>query len=496
MKTEVLRGLPVSKPVEKKLHLSKKAWLPALALMLLAVAGFIAYRVYAQANTPAASTASAVQTSVARAGDLTLTASGTGKTIAASSLSIGFADSGTLTEVLVNLGDKVKTGQVLARMQTTNTEATIAAGITSAQLAVLNAQQKLDDLNASAPAATAAALKAVEDAQKTLDDLQTSQSSQATAAQAVADAQKALDTAQSAYDVSHMTASQASIDAYYAAMLNAQDAYARILQAYNDDHIYNLAKDDITRANYEAKLSAARQTLATASANYNAAKGTASKTDQAVAEANLVTAKAALADAQRAYERAKNGPTDGEIAVAKAALTTAQANYARLKDGPDPLEVAIDQATLDDAKAQLELAKQKKVIEELAAPSDGTILAINSGIGENVGTSGFITLANLTQTELQVYVDETDMSKVKLGQEADVVFDALPDQTFIGKVTQINPNLVSYANVNAVEVTVQLDASAASQTEGLPVGTSASIDLISGRAHQRRPGAGGSPAQD
>ena len=48
-------------------------------------------------------------------------------------------------------------------------------------------------------------------------------------------------------------------------------------------------------------------------------------------------------------------------------------------------------------------------------------------------------LADLSSIELKIYVDETDIGRVKPGQEADVTVDTFDDKVFKGKVSFISP---------------------------------------------------------
>jgi RND family efflux transporter MFP subunit len=146
------------------------------------------------------------------------------------------------------------------------------------------------------------------------------------------------------------------------------------------------------------------------------------------------------------------------------------------------LDLAIAQAQLDKAQAELEVVEQESISSTITAPFDGTILYINAEVGDNVGTNGFITLADLSQPYLEVLVDETDLNNIGIGYEVQVTFDALPDQTFTGKVISIDPSLVNVANVTAVSSVVQLDTSSFSKPQNLPVGLSATVEIISSQA--------------
>ncbi len=449
------------------------------ALIVVAIIGFVGYRLLNRSSSNQANQPT-LQTAVARRGNLVVSASATGKVIAPQEVSLGFDESGTLSELLVKVGDKVKAGDVLARMDTGKTEQDVALAIAEAQLNVVTAQQNLDDLYANADSDTANALKAVEDAQTALDDLQNSATTPAEALQALTQAQQDLATAQQAYNNKRSTASQAVIDEAYAQLVLAKKNYEDQKEKFND---YAKKPDsDPEKAAAQLKFSAAEQAYKSALSYYNAATGTGSQLDQEVTAADLAAAQAKVDDAQREYDRVKNGPTQGELALAKANLAVAQAKYAALKDGPDPAQVNLDKAQLADAQAKLEVAKQDSAVQELTAPSDGTILSVDANIGDSVGTGSVISMADLSQPVLEIYLDETDLDKIGVGYEVDVTFDALPDSTFTGHVTEVSPSLQSVSNVAAVVAKAQLDPSSFSKPQSLPVGANASVSVIGGRA--------------
>jgi multidrug efflux pump subunit AcrA (membrane-fusion protein) len=91
-------------------------------------------------------------------------------------------------------------------------------------------------------------------------------------------------------------------------------------------------------------------------------------------------------------------------------------------------------------------------------------------------------LADLSQPLLEIYLDETDLNMVAVGYEAEVVFDALPDDTYIGHVTQVNPSLETVSNVATVVALVQLDGDSYAKPLSLPVGSNATVEVIGGRA--------------
>jgi RND family efflux transporter MFP subunit len=450
-----------------------------LAFALIAAgSGYLAYQKWGVAAAQSAE--ETVQTSVARTGSLVVSASAAGKIIPATEISSGFDENGVLTEVLISVGDKVQTGDVLARLETDQTEEEIALALAEARLNVLTAQQALDDLYANAQVEAAQALKDVEDAQQTLDDLYNSELRVAQAAQTVAEAQDALNSAERNYNGTRMTADDNTIAEAYAELVLAT-ANLKEMQEKFDDY-YRKPDDDLEKAAVQLKLSAAQGAYDSAVSYYNAVTSTGSEIDLAQTAADLATAQAQLVEAQKDLEDAQAGPTPGEIALAEANLAAAQARYTTLQNGADPTEVARAEAELASAKAKLAVAEEDRAVLELTAPMDGVVVSIGASEGETIGAGGLITLADLSHPLLEVYLDETDLDKAAVGYEAEVVFDALPDDVYTGHVIQVSPSLETVSNVNAVVMQVQLDGDSYAKPQGLPIGSSATVDVIGGRA--------------
>jgi HlyD family secretion protein len=114
------------------------------------------------------------------------------------------------------------------------------------------------------------------------------------------------------------------------------------------------------------------------------------------------------------------------------------------------------------------------------APVSGTITSIDLNVGTDVGTSAVVTLSNMNQPyTLDVYLDETDWDKAKMGYTATVTFDLLPDENYSGKITQVYPMLDDSSGTSMVHILVQLDDQI--QVD-LPVGSTASVDVTGGEA--------------
>jgi len=189
----------------------------------------------------------------------------------------------------------------------------------------------------------------------------------------------------------------------------------------------------------------------------------------------------ALASAQTNYDAAvKSLNYEHALQVAQANLDKARAEYEKYQQGPAADDLTLAQAELANAQAKLALAKENQSILELTSPMNGVVMAINAQVGEAVSASAIITLADLQQPMLEVYLDETDLDKVAIGNPVEAIFDALPEQTFSGKVAAVDPSLSSISGVQAIRILVQLDPLGIERT--LPVGLNASVDVIAGRA--------------
>ncbi len=131
------------------------------------------------------------------------------------------------------------------------------------------------------------------------------------------------------------------------------------------------------------------------------------------------------------------------------------------------LDFANSQASLVKSQTNKELRTLQKEDVTIRAPAAGTILTRNVEEGtviqsasSNVsgGTALFV-MANLTEVQIRVLVDETDMGQIRAGLEASVEVEAYPGVTFPGVVEKMEPQAVNQQNVTMFPVIVRLDNS-------------------------------------
>jgi multidrug efflux pump subunit AcrA (membrane-fusion protein) len=238
---------------------------------------------------------------------------------------------------------------------------------------------------------------------------------------------------------------------------------------------------NLTKANLQLKLNTTQAVYDSALSYYNALTSTGSDLDRAASEADLLATQAQLAEAQSELESIQAGPTPGEVALAEAELSLARAEWEILQNGADPDEIALAEAELTYAEANLTLAMEEQAVIELLAPMDGTIMSIDASVGEKIGTGAIVTIADISLPVLEVYLDETDLDKVGVDYEIEVVFDALPDNIFIGHITEVDPSLQNVSNSQVIQVMAQLDPVSFAKPQNLLVGMNAAVDVIGGR---------------
>ncbi|MCX6145026.1 MAG: efflux RND transporter periplasmic adaptor subunit [Ignavibacteriales bacterium] len=156
------------------------------------------------------------------------------------------------------------------------------------------------------------------------------------------------------------------------------------------------------------------------------------------AEASLDRARAQFADSKRNLDRVselfKKG-LESELNYS-ASLTTFESNQASLKQA---------QASVDRAKINLAYAT-------IYAPINGVVTDRKVNVGQTVAASfsspTLFTIANdLKRMQVQTTVDESDVGKISIGQEATFTVDAYPEEKFTGKVSQIRLAPQSIQNV-------------------------------------------------
>jgi multidrug resistance efflux pump len=170
----------------------------------------------------------------------------------------------------------------------------------------------------------------------------------------------------------------------------------------------------------------------------------------------VAQAKAALANAEANLERQKYlFASDITLDAAQADVDAARENLASIEAGASDTQI---QAALLDIQTAEAALKQAEKAFDLFAPFAGTIVDINARPGEAIGAAQpLMTLADLDNLQVVTTdLSEIDVAQLVVGLKAEIVFDAIPNQTFWGTVTRISDKSTGTSSVN-FEVILDLD---------------------------------------
>jgi len=132
--------------------------------------------------------------------------------------------------------------------------------------------------------------------------------------------------------------------------------------------------------------------------------------------------------------------TRAALDAARSRVRQADQQYALVQKGPRPEDIDQAKGRLEQAQQALALAQTQLGYATLTAPTSGVILSKNIEPMEYVAPgTAVVTLANLGQVWLRAYLEEADLGRVKVGQQAMVSSDTFPGKRYEGRVTFIAP---------------------------------------------------------
>lgn len=176
-----------------------------------------------------------------------------------------------------------------------------------------------------------------------------------------------------------------------------------------------------------------------------------------------------LAELQESELRARHDQAAAALQSAKASLSFGVSDLARKRQlaaeqviPQSELDLterntALAEAAVAEARANLAFARAQLDEARILAPINGVVASIATQEGETVAAGfaapTFLTIVDLQRLEVWAYVDETDIGRIQIKQQARFSVDAYPDQEFKGEVTAIYPkpeirdNVVNYVAV-------------------------------------------------
>ncbi|MEJ5250745.1 MAG: efflux RND transporter periplasmic adaptor subunit [Armatimonadota bacterium] len=415
-----------------------------LVLIALVIAGFAVWRVVLSRSAPP--------------GNVIL-ASGT---IEATEVDVSAKTTGRILKLLVDEGDEVQAGQVIAVLDGRELEAQVL----QAEGAYRAAQARLEELLKGAreeeirqaQANLAQAEAAAEGARRTLATVQEMFAKATELKAQLVNAQSAYEVAENAYKQAkarlEMVEAGARVEQIEQARAAVEQAKAQFINAQQDaERAQNLfATGAISRQQMDsaiARRDTAWAALAAAEAKLAELQAGARPEEREQARAAEAQARAQLEGARLNLQVVKEIYTDR--LVTKQQLEQARTQYRTALEGVSAARARLQlllagareetiqavRAQVEQARGVLESAKALREYLTVRSPVTGKVILKVAEQGELV-TPGMpiVRIANLDSVWLKVYVPEPDM-RVKLGDRAEVAVDAFPGKRFEGKVTEI-----------------------------------------------------------
>ena len=248
----------------------------------------------------------------------------------------------------------------------------------------------------------------------------------------------------------------------------------------------------IDPAPFQTKVDQAKANLDSAKAQVTSAEVGVKKADLDIANAQLnitnqqaalVRADSLVKDAQRKLNLAAKMFTDG--VGTQDARDSAQAVYDQAVASEESAKAQLNsaQASLESTKAAKQVAETQKITAaaqvatadanlqnaqldldhtRISSPVDGVVIARNMDVGQTVQASYsapqlFSIAQDLSKMHVETSIDESDISRVQVNQDASFTVDAYPGQVFHGTVTQIRHSPTNVQNVITYVVVIDVD---------------------------------------
>jgi len=368
----------------------------------------------------------------------------TGRVSRGEEISLSFENSGKIETIYVKVGDLIRTGGILAKLDTSQLKIQLQeaqanfeiaeaeldkllAGATTEEIKIAETEVKNSEI--SLEIAKENLSQAYEDALNTLDDSYLK----------LYNAFNEVDSIQRSYFNSN---DQESIKVRE----NKEKIEKTLSQAQS--HL-DAAKDDPKNANIEVALSEMKDSLETTSESLEEIReicetpyyrSVVSSTDKDSLDDHRSYINTALSNVLGAQQT---------ISSMKLSVDSAEGDFQKAKDKlsqikaePRQEDISLYKAQVKQAQAQINLLEIKIQESILTAPTAGEIIKVNKKAGEIVqSASGECVISLLPSNPFQIKVDiyEEDVVKINIGDSVDIDLVSFPNKTFNGKIISIEP---------------------------------------------------------
>lgn len=377
-------------------------------------------------------------------GNIAQEISETGQVKKGEEINLSFKNAGKIEKIYVEVGEEVKTGEVLAKLETGE----LNFQLQEAKAALASVQAQLNKLLAGATP---------EEIQVAQTKVENNQIALATSKQNLSDAyEDALNTLDNSYLKAYNAfQTVSSIQRTYFVStdqesIGVKENKTKIESAINQGKSYlDTAKGDAKEENIDIALSEMKNALTTVYSKlgiireiceepaYRDKVSSTDKTSLDTHRTNINTALTNVIDSQQSIISKKLA-----IESAEGQLQTAQDELSLLIASPRQEDIELYQAQVDQAQVQVQILENKIRDANLCSPVNGQVTKIKKRAGELVQPvlqDVTITLLPEDPFEIEVDIYEEDVVKVNLGNSVDISLVAFPEEIFKGKVISIDP---------------------------------------------------------
>ncbi len=184
--------------------------------------------------------------------------------------------------------------------------------------------------------------------------------------------------------------------------------------------------------------------------------------------------------------KVEDGTPGQTVNIAFADLTSARTTLQKLQaEGASDEEIAAQEEVVHDAEDEYSQSVDNRYSTITYSPIDGTVIAVNTQIGDESGSSSsgngaggaqpsaLVMVADLNRLQVEAAIDQADISKLAIGQSVDVTLDALPDQELSGQVVSIDQSPETNQNVVTYNAFISIDE----LDPGIRLGMSANLEI-------------------
>ncbi len=420
----------------------------------------------------------------------TVTTTSIEKTLSATGTLISSEESGQFAtttssypveEVYVKVGDIVKKGDALYKLDMSSMEETLA--YQQEALSIQNQQNQISSDNAA---------KAVEDAKQTgaiqVNEanraVEEAKQTQTAASRTQSEKNTELDRAKSAESEakSALDSANAAVTSAENAVNTAQSALDAAKKGTTDDEgntvVDQTAVDKATKdlETAQANLVSAKADRDTKKTAYSTAVSERESAEQAVQSAadSLASANRSLASSQASAENTQNSANNTIISDVQTQKSTELSNKA---------------STLS---AEQEIAKSKEELSKAVvyATQDGTVTNVNVVAGQTYSGTEAVIIDNVTNLKASTDIDEANIAKIKEGMVVRIKTDSTGDEVLTGTVTFVSPTATknssktsddstsSTASVSKSRATYRVDVTLDCDNEDLRLGMTAKMTFV------------------